>query len=212
MRTISLGLLLLALSPACSNEKKGFSGKQPVATAESDDQSAAEEALAPELPPLTLPGEEATVDVPEVPENAIVIGSFTLFTNPADPAPGEDYSINVKVSLPKQETAYQASDLYVHVLGTDGYEMLFSGGQAHFIGTLAPFEKAPVGYMAEPHPLDASKQVIRDRKTYQFTTQTTDKTEAYFSIQIPGGANAVKDAISVKSTLLKESQSAVLEF
>ncbi|MCG6157562.1 hypothetical protein [Rubinisphaera margarita] len=64
-----------------------------------------------------------------VPENTKVFakGSFTAWTVPNDPTPGEDYSIVILVRLPDRVKRYRASDLSGLVVGTDGYRQAIPG-------------------------------------------------------------------------------------
>ncbi len=64
-----------------------------------------------------------------VPDNTKVFakGSFTAWTVPNDPAPGEDYSIVILVRLPDRVKRYRASDLSGLVVGTDGYRQGIPG-------------------------------------------------------------------------------------
>ncbi|OYW19880.1 MAG: hypothetical protein B7Z55_08115 [Planctomycetales bacterium 12-60-4] len=56
-----------------------------------------------------------------VPESAITRGSFTVWTEPEDPAPRVAYDIVIQVKLPPSVKQYRLSDLSGSVTGTDGY-------------------------------------------------------------------------------------------
>ena len=58
---------------------------------------------------------------------AITKGSFTVWTVPQDPAPGQNYLIIIQVKLPKKITRYRRSDLKGTVVGTDGYKQYIPG-------------------------------------------------------------------------------------
>jgi len=56
-------------------------------------------------------------------------GSFSAWTIPDDPEPGQDYVIVIVVKLPKRVKRYRASDLVGLVVGTDGYRQAVPGPQ-----------------------------------------------------------------------------------
>jgi len=56
-------------------------------------------------------------------------GSFTAWTVPNDPKPGEDYDIVIVVKLPDRVKRYRASDLSGIVIGTDGYTQKIPGAE-----------------------------------------------------------------------------------
>ncbi len=56
-------------------------------------------------------------------------GSFSVWTIPDDPEPGQDYVIVIVVKLPKRVKRYRASDLVGLVVGTDGYRQIIPGPQ-----------------------------------------------------------------------------------
>lgn len=76
---------------------------------------------------------------PPPPPGAVVKGSFTVYAEPANPKPGQDYQIFVKVMLPPGAAeTYQRKDLSIQVTGTDGFTATFPqggggiGGQKNF--------------------------------------------------------------------------------
>lgn len=58
---------------------------------------------------------------PAPPPNAVVQGSFTVYTIPSDPSPGQSYDIIIEVKLPAHVTSIDKNDLSGRVIGTDGY-------------------------------------------------------------------------------------------
>jgi hypothetical protein len=58
---------------------------------------------------------------PNVPVTAQSSGSFSVWSDPADPAPGRDYFIVVRVRLPNSVVEYPASDLTGMIMGSDHY-------------------------------------------------------------------------------------------
>ena len=53
-------------------------------------------------------------------------GSFTAWTEPADPAPGEDYKIIIQVQYKKKEQKVSAKDISGSVIGTDKFRLMIS--------------------------------------------------------------------------------------
>lgn len=59
-----------------------------------------------------------------VPSFAVSKGSFSAWTEPRDPDPGQQYVIVIQVRLPKTLREYRASDLTGMVIGTDLYKQV----------------------------------------------------------------------------------------
>ena len=62
-----------------------------------------------------------------MPSKAVTKGSFTVWTVPEDPLPGQNYKIIIQVKLPDRVTRYRRSDLTGTVIGTDGYRQFIPG-------------------------------------------------------------------------------------
>ncbi len=60
-------------------------------------------------------------------KNAVTEGSFTVWTIPDDPIPGETYTIMIEVRLPEKVTRYPRHDLVGLVTGTDGWQQPLPG-------------------------------------------------------------------------------------
>ena len=58
---------------------------------------------------------------------AVSKGGFTAWTEPPDPAPGENYLIIIQIKLPPTLKRYPRKDLSGKVIGTDGYEQDIRG-------------------------------------------------------------------------------------
>ena len=69
---------------------------------------------------VVLPNGTEDFAVP-LPSWAVIKGNFAAWTQPADPAPFQNYFINITVKLPKGVTSYKQDDLSGLVIGTDGY-------------------------------------------------------------------------------------------
>ena len=65
----------------------------------------------------------------KMPENgeAVTKGSFTAWTVPEDPRPGEDYMIVIQIRLPEHIDSYPLRDLTGMVEGTDRYRQPIGG-------------------------------------------------------------------------------------
>lgn len=59
--------------------------------------------------------------------NVVSKGSFTAWTIPEDPQPGQNYLIVIQIELPDKVTRYRRSDLSGIVVGTDGYRQAIPG-------------------------------------------------------------------------------------
>lgn len=57
------------------------------------------------------------------PGRAVTKGSFTVWTEPADPRPFENYHIVVQIRVPRGLDAYPRSDLRIEVRGTDRFHL-----------------------------------------------------------------------------------------
>lgn len=57
----------------------------------------------------------------KIPGHAQTKGSFSAWTDPADPKPKEDYVIVIQIRVPKSVTKFRGSDISGQVLGTDTY-------------------------------------------------------------------------------------------
>jgi len=60
-------------------------------------------------------------------------GSFTAWTVPEDPKPGEDYLIVIQIQLPEQVKKYPSKDLSGRVVGTDGYRQSIPGRAPRYL-------------------------------------------------------------------------------
>lgn len=137
-------------------------------------------------PPQTQP-EQQTINPPaDAPEHAITRGSFTVWTEPEDPRPRQDYEIHIAVTLPSGTQNYTYGDLSGWVIGTDNY-------------------KREIGPDARPDEQRFNPLWPRDK--FDFNGQT-----ATVVMVIPGAIRLVKDRIEVTSKLLSETQEIELVF
>lgn len=63
----------------------------------------------------------------KIPSQAVTKGSFTVWTEPEDPVPGEKYMIMIQIKLNNDVKMYPLSDLKGKVVGTDNYTDHFGG-------------------------------------------------------------------------------------
>ncbi len=72
-------------------------------------------------------GTAATKGEGGAPKNAVTKGSFTAWTVPEDPEPGQDYVIVIEIKLPEKVQRYPLRDLSGMVVGTDGWRQAIPG-------------------------------------------------------------------------------------
>ncbi len=109
----------------------------------------------PKIEPKPLP----IGDQPKVPKGAVAKGSFTVWTVPKDPKPGEQYNIMIQIQLPKTNklTRIPKSDVKGHIVGTDGYKDYFGGpAEKGFILV----KKGKV--LLDPIPVPGAQKLVKD--------------------------------------------------
>ncbi|MEZ6132115.1 MAG: hypothetical protein R3C59_25930 [Planctomycetaceae bacterium] len=70
---------------------------------------------------------QQTTHVDTSPAQAVREGSFSVWTEPANPRPGEPYRIIIQVRLPEHIKTYSVTDLQGVVVGSDGYRKPIPG-------------------------------------------------------------------------------------
>ncbi|MHC4875263.1 MAG: hypothetical protein ACYTGL_02115 [Planctomycetota bacterium] len=141
-------------------------------------------------------GDDATGLLFQMPSGGKVVsaGSFTAWTVPKDPAPGEDYKIVIMIRVPEKHRRYRISDLSGSVTGTDGFTLEVPFGKfRNRYGTRIQRSTELVfpGRRDSARVVDGKVQVVVD---------------------IPGAARLVEDTIELKSRMLKEEQTLKIEF
>jgi hypothetical protein len=120
-------------------------------------------------------------------------GSFSAWTVPKDPKPGQDYQIVIRIKLSKSSRKYRVDDLSGTVIGTDGYNLVI------------PFDR---------RKLDKTKAEKNGKllpvKPGEYLKIVNNHVQLV--VDIPGAAGLVKDTIEVRSKKLKENQKLVIEF
>jgi hypothetical protein len=114
-----------------------------------------------------------------VPYNAIKKGSFTLWTNPLDPRPGEAYNVHLKVEVFDPSNSYSCRNLTGNLRGTDGF--MFSVDRAC---------QSQLGFEVRS---------LRGGPT---------KTSSFeYQFRIPGGSRRIVDTLNIQSRPLNANQS-----
>jgi hypothetical protein len=121
-------------------------------------------------------------------------GSFSAWTVPKDPGPGEDYKIVIMVKVPSKRTVYPISDLSGVVIGTDGFRL-----------------EIPFGRFRERYGTRITRlnQLVFPRRSDR--VRVVDGS-VQIVVDIPGATRLVKDTIEVKSRMLDEDQTLEIEF
>ena len=68
-----------------------------------------------------------------LPRNAVSAGSFSVWTVPDNPDPGEPYKIIVQIRLPDGTQKYSVADLEGVVVGSYGYQKMIPGNVRGFL-------------------------------------------------------------------------------
>jgi len=77
-------------------------------------------------PKSKLPNQRDSA-VANVPHHAVTAGSFSVWTVPDNPAPGEPYRIVIQIRLPEGTEKYSVADLEGIIVGSDGYQKMIPG-------------------------------------------------------------------------------------
>lgn len=141
-------------------------------------------------------GDEEKSPFFRVPESgfAVTKGSFTAWTDPERPAPGEFYQIIIEIRLPDDVERYRITDdLSGFVTGTDRYRQRLP------YDSRSPLAARVTG--------GAAYQPV----TRNMTLKITGK-KLQLAVRVPGARRLVKDRIRIKSRKLNEEQELVLVF
>lgn len=114
---------------------------------------------------------------------AVTKGSFTVWTDPKDPAPGENYNVIIQIKLParKRIKHYYLRDLSGKVEGSDNYS-----------------QNIPPG---DPKRNEKSRKRLK-----------VIKNMVQYSVTVPGASRLVKDTVKIRSKMLKEEQTLEIVF
>ncbi len=130
-----------------------------------------------------------------IPETGLAVtkGSFTAWTDPARPDPGQFYQIIIEMRLPDKIKHYRISDLSGVVIGSDRYRQVL------------PFDRNSPS--AARVTGGSEYKTVRRNMTVNVTGA-----KLQLAIRVPGGERLVKDRIRIKSRRLREEQELVLVF
>ncbi len=124
---------------------------------------------------------------------AVTRGSFTAWTEPKNPASGQNYLIIIQIRLPDDVSRYRLSDLSGEVKGTDNYRQKI------------PYEpKSPfAAAVSSPSGLKA----VRPTESVEVVDH-----KVQLAIKVPGANRLTQDTIRIRSKRLREDQELTLVF
>ncbi|MEP3479167.1 MAG: hypothetical protein ABJZ55_07975 [Fuerstiella sp.] len=126
---------------------------------------------------------------------AVTKGSFTAWTVPEVPEPGQTYRIVIQVKLPDKVETYRLSDLIGKVTGTDGYVQGI------------PYDRDK--RFAVSYTDADKKEVIIESRTERIDVRNN---KIQLVVIVPGARRMVKDTIKIKSKRLREDHEITLVF
>jgi len=140
------------------------------------------------------------------PDSAVVVqkGSFTVWTNPKDPLPNENYRIFIEVNLTSVDYSFDYSDIEGTVDGTDSYFAIFGGMNSSYN------DKSSAKEIIDGVPFD--ELFNSNGKFHKQILFFKDGKTALYGIDIPGANYLVKDTIKVKWPNNNEEQEIDLVF
>lgn len=87
----------------------------------------------PAEPAKSVAKPQAQAVAVKAPRNAVSAGSFSVWTEPDNPDPGEPYKIIVQIRMPDGTERYSLADLEGVVVGSDGYQKMIPGNLRGFL-------------------------------------------------------------------------------
>jgi hypothetical protein len=124
---------------------------------------------------------------------AVTKGSFTAWTEPSQPAPGQNYLIIIQIRLPDDVSRYRLSDLGGEIRGTDRYRQSI------------PFDK--------DKPMASGVSTADGlRPVRQSESVSVVDNKVQLAIRVPGASRLVRDTIRIRSKRLREEQELILVF
>jgi hypothetical protein len=128
---------------------------------------------------------------------AVTKGSFTAWTVPKDPKPGQDYKIVIQIKVPETVKRYRIADLSGRVIGTDKYTLDI------------PYENQFNRYGTKiQKSLRSDKLEFVKRGDYARIVDS----QVQVIVNVEGAKQLVQDTIEVKSRMLKEEQKLEIVF
>lgn len=102
---------------------------------------------------------------------AVRKGSFTAWTVPEDPKPGESYLIIIQIQLPSATRRYPRSDLSGMVIGTDGYEQVIPESAAGYLpvhdGMTQLVVKVPGAYALVRDSIRIESKLLKEKQSLE---------------------------------------------
>lgn len=180
---------LVSIVYACSDSKQGSFEGSVAKGQESKPSAEVEEVKAATSKPVADSNQQ---EAKKPPEQSQTKGSFTVYTEPKDPQPAENYRVFVVMQIPEDVDYYNPNDLYIFVKGSDNYVV-----------------ELKEGYLREGFILNSD--LPSQKKTSNLDPSVapqisvTDK-QAVVSVFVQGADAKVKDQIKVTSDLINETQ------
>jgi hypothetical protein len=124
---------------------------------------------------------------------AVTKGSYTAWTEPANPLPGQNYLIVIEIRLPDDVKRYRITDLVGEVVGSDNYR-----------------QKIPYDSRARSATAASTAGGLKVIDSSTVLDVTNNKVQ--LAVRVPGAARLVRDTIKIRSRRLREAQELVLVF
>ena len=128
---------------------------------------------------------------------AVTKGSFTAWTVPKDPRPGQDYKIVIQIKVPETVRRYRIADLSGRVIGTDKYTLDI------------PYENQFNRYGTKIQKSSRSEKLEFVKKG-DYARVVDNQVQVIVNVE--GAKQLVQDTIEVKSRMLKEEQKLEIVF
>lgn len=128
---------------------------------------------------------------------AVTKGSFTAWTVPKDPRPGQDYKIVIQIRVPETVRRYRIADLSGRVIGTDKYTLDI------------PYENQFNRYGTKIQKSTRSEKLEFVKKG-DYARVVDNQVQVI--VDVEGAKQLVQDTIEVKSRMLKEEQKLEIVF
>lgn len=116
---------------------------------------------------------------PRVAKWAVTKGSFSAWTEPEHPAPGQTYKIVIVVRLPANMTTYKLGDLSGRVVGTDGYRQRISYASDERLpvidGGVSLFVPVPGAQKLVKDTIQIESRMLKEKQTLTLTFDGKNK-------------------------------------
>ena len=131
-----------------------------------------------------------------IPESGLAVtkGSFTAWTDPETPSPGQRYNIIIIIGLPDGVKGYRVSDLKGNVIGSDGFRQKLRYDTTRMSASFYTDENNQL------KPVTGSESIKVRNNQVQLV------------VSIPGAERLTRDVIKISSRRLREEQELELVF